>query len=169
MTAVTNAVQCIFAPSTPAFDQHKLRRVVRTSLIKKIAYNITLAHRTLVDTGRVQLKSQPESAVTQIPVSTLSGVGSAPRGYHKCCATVPKSRSAPAVQDGAVCLFDMRSRQLAHRLPVAAEDVAVPSVTFSPLDSHTLHCCADAAVLTLDLRRACLYPTPQTSFIHPRC
>ena len=58
-----------------------------------------------------------------------------------------------AVQDGAVCLFDMRSRQRTHRLPLSAEDVAVPSVTFSPLDSHTLYCCAEEAVLTLDLRR----------------
>lgn len=57
------------------------------------------------------------------------------------------------MQDGSVCITDLRSHELIRRCQVAEKDVAVPSIALNPVNENQLFCCVGASVLGIDVRQ----------------
>ena len=89
------------------------------------------------------------SAAT-LPVRRLTGHDAA----VLCCKLQAGSQTAlSGGEDGAVCLFDLRVGRSVHRLVVAGDGSAVPSLALHPRQPHTVFAACGNAVHTLELRQ----------------
>ena len=102
------------------------------------------------------------SAAT-LPVRRLTGHDAA----VLCCKLQAGNQTAlSGGEDGAVCLFDLRVGRSVHRLVVADDGSAVPSLALHPRQPHTVFAACGNAVHTLDLRQvlACVDTGQHISF-----
>lgn len=78
-------------------------------------------------------------------------------GHHAailCCKLQAGNQTAVSGgEDGAVCLYDLRTGRSVHRLVVADDGIAVPSLALHPRQPHTVLAACGNAVHAIDLRQ----------------
>ena len=90
------------------------------------------------------------ASAAAIPVRRLTGHDAA----ILCCKLQAGNQTAMSGgEDGAVCLFDLRMERSVHRLAVADDGNAVPSLALHPREPHTVFAACGSAVSALDLRQ----------------